>query len=130
MNRFRFVPNVFQIVSLASQEEEYDPDAEQVSYQLADGRTLILPRAEATRLNLLELQPGETFGLCRRWQDEREISSTLDIWLTPATEQARAQSEQPEPVEVVQPKPRRRKVVEMRPHERYGAKGLVLSSET
>ena len=117
MNRFRFVLNVPAILSLATAEEDYDPDAEQVSYSLSDGRTLVLPREEATRLNLFELKPGETFGICKRYQDEKMIASLTDIWLTPQTEQARAQTEQPipPPSKAPQPKARRRKVVEMQP---------------
>ena len=117
MNRFRFVPNVPAIVSLAQSEAEYDPDTAESSYQLSDGRTLILGTADATRLNLLDLQAGETFGLCRRWQDERNVSTNLDIWLTPATEQARAEQEKPAPIPEIPRKPiaRRRKVQEIVP---------------
>lgn len=117
MNRFRFVPNIPQVVSLASQEEDIDSDTLETSYPLSDGRTLLLGRSDATRLNLLDLRPGETFGLCRRFQDERMIATDLDIWLTPATEQARAAAEQQRQQPEISRKPvtRRRKVQEIAP---------------
>ena len=117
MNRFRFVPNVPQIVSLVQPEAEYDSNTGESSYQLSDGRALVLGTADATRLNLLDLQPGETFGIRKVYQDEKMVGTHLEMWLTPATEQARAQAEQLEPPapKPVQPKPRRRKVIEMRP---------------
>jgi hypothetical protein len=118
MNRFRFVPNIPQIVSLASPEGEYDSDAEQVSYHLEDGRTLVLTHHEAESLNLLDLKPGETFGLCKRWDGELASRAHIDIWLTPATEQTRAAAEPPKSLEPEPPpakrKPRTAKVAAIR----------------
>lgn len=115
MNRFRFVPNVPQIVSLQSPEGDYDADTEQVSYLLSDGRTLILYSLEATRLNLLDLKAGETFGICQRWDGVDGRTAHIDIWLTPQTEQARAAVEQIEDRPAVKlPKPRHPRVQQIR----------------
>jgi hypothetical protein len=120
MNRFRFVPNVPQIVSLQSPEGDYTADTDQVTYKLSDGRELILYNREATRLNLLDLKPAETFGICQRWDGIDGRTAHIDMWLTPQTEQARAEAERiaadsrTDPPAIQKPR-RTRKVHEMPP---------------
>ena len=98
--RVRFLLNEPQILALADPQGEYDPDQEQVEYPTADGRTLILETSAAARLNQLFLRPGESFGICRQWeQTKKGTIPRFDFWLTPASEQARAAEESgnPEP---------------------------------
>ncbi len=92
MNRFRFSPNVPAIVSLAQAEGDYDSQAGTVTYQLSDGREMVVNTEFATRINLLELQPGETFGVCKRVTEDRH-PAYFDVWLSPAAEQERAKQE-------------------------------------
>jgi hypothetical protein len=66
MNRFTFSPNVPQLIALADPQGDYNSDQEQVEYPLADGRILVLNTSEATRLNMLDLQIGETFWITKR----------------------------------------------------------------
>ena len=66
MNRFTFSPNVPQLIALADPQGDYNSDQEQVEYPLADGRILVLNTSEATRLNMLDLQIGETFLITKR----------------------------------------------------------------
>ena len=95
MNRFRFVPNVPAIVALKgpSVEGAYDVQSETVAYQLTDGRELVVSTDVATRINMLDLQPGESFGICKRWNGNRTELAHIDVWLTPKSEQERAQAE-------------------------------------
>ena len=87
--RVRFLLNEPQILALADPQGEYDPDQEQVEYPTADGRTLILETSAAARLNQLFLRPGESFGICRQWeQTKKGTIPRFDFWLTPASEQA------------------------------------------
>ena len=39
------------------------------------------------------LYPQESFGLCKRWTKEKRTIPYFDLWLSPATEQARAAEE-------------------------------------
>jgi hypothetical protein len=91
MNRLRFSPNVPQVIALQDPEGDYKPDAEQVEYLLSDGRMLTLNTSDATRLNLLDLQPGETFSICKRLTEGQ--LPYIEISLSTATEQARAAQE-------------------------------------
>jgi hypothetical protein len=92
MNRFRFTPNVPAIISLAQSEGAYDSEAGTVAYQLSDGREMVVNTEFATRINLLDLQPGESFGVCKRVTEDRH-PPYFDVWLSPATEQERAKQE-------------------------------------
>jgi hypothetical protein len=106
-NPIHFPPNVPQILSLS--DPAGVPNGFNVEYPTTDGRVLSLPRATAVRLNLLDLKPGETFGICHRTSDSipvrvRDVAE-WDLWLTPETEQKRAREEamQTERLETVDP---------------------------
>jgi hypothetical protein len=90
-----FTPNIPQ--TLALQDPSGVPQDFTVSYPTADGQVLRLPREAAVKLNELELQPGETFGICRRWSGRANEAMQWDIWLTPETEQGRAKAESAAP---------------------------------
>lgn len=91
MNRFTFAPNTPQLIALQDCEGDYDPAAEQVHYLTIDGRDLILNTSEATRLNMLDLQPGETLWITKRVMEGQ--LPYIEMTLSPATEQARAKQE-------------------------------------
>ena len=96
--KVRFVLNTPQILALEDPQGEYDPDEEQVSYPTTDGRTLVLETRAAARLNQLFLHPGETFGICRQWEETKKGGiPRFDFWLSPASEQARAAEEMANP---------------------------------
>jgi len=99
MNRFTFSPNVPQLIALADPQGDYNSDQEQVEYPLADGRILVLNTSEATRLNMLDLQIGETFWITKRVTPGQV--PYIEMTLSPATEKARAEQEaEPEPLPV------------------------------
>ena len=104
MNRFRFVPNVPAILSLAEPEDQYDSAAETVAYSLTDGREMVVSTQVATSINMLDLKAGDTFGICKRWDGTRASIPYFDVWATPATEQAKAREEtEPETPTAKQP---------------------------
>ena len=113
MNRFRFSPNVPAIISLAQAEGDYDSEAGTVACQLSDGREMVVNTEFATRINLLELQPGETFGVCKRVTEDRH-PPYFDVWLSPATEQERAKQEAEVVAEPPLPVPARKGATRMR----------------
>jgi hypothetical protein len=88
MNRLRFAPNVPQIIALQDPEGDYKPEQEEVEYLLTDGRILVLNVPDATRLNLMNLQTGETFSVCKRITEGQ--LPYIEIALSNATEKARA----------------------------------------
>jgi hypothetical protein len=81
---------------------------------LTDGRILVLNVPDATRLNLMNLQTGETFSVCKRITEGQ--LPYIEIALSNATEKARAAQEQEAPAPPVLRRNRRGgKVHEMRP---------------
>ena len=91
--KVQFVLNVPMQLALQDPSGQYDATYEEVSYPTVDGRELVLPVRAAERLNLLDLRPQESFGLCKRWTKEKGSIPYFDIWLSPASEQARAAAE-------------------------------------
>src|SRR3954452_24437854 len=61
----------------------------QTFYRCEDGRCMYLDLAVSQKLNILEVKPGETVGICKRGK------GVWDVWLSPATEQMRAAKEPP-----------------------------------
>ena len=91
MMKLSLPPNIPQLIALQDPEGDYNPAEEQVHYLTTDGRDLVLNTADATRLNLLDLQPGETL-----WITKRLIEGQLpyiELTLSPATEKERARQE-------------------------------------
>lgn len=90
----RFSPNIPQTLALQASEGELDDRYNRVHFTLVDGREMVLSSHVAAKLNGLELKPGETFGICKRWTGEQSEPVSWTVWLSPATEQARAKAEQ------------------------------------
>jgi len=57
---------------------------QQVYYSLADGRCMYLDLGVAQKLNVLEVQAGESINICKRG------GGIWDVWLSPDTERMRA----------------------------------------
>lgn len=127
MTKVLLPPNVPQTIALQDPEGDYKPDAAQVEYLTTCGRLLVLDKEAATRLNLMDMQPGETFTICKRVSGRRGELPYVDLALTAATERQRAQTEaeaamppeSPQPARAADPPPARRKraakVHEIRP---------------
>lgn len=94
--RVTFAPNVPQILALRNTEGELG-EYNEVTYQLTDGRPLIVSHDVAVKINLLELEPLQTFQMCKRWSGERKDPIYWDIALTAATEREKAQQEAEQP---------------------------------
>src|ERR1041384_1443464 len=87
-------------VQLALDRADAEPEGEfQWRYPLADGRDLVVSRDLAASINLLELQPGELFWICKRVKAGERL--VWDCWLDPATEKARARAERPDMAELL-----------------------------
>ena len=102
-----FAPNVPVTLSVLNPEGEFDFDTQLGRYQTADGRSFSLPRSAVVKLNTLDVQPSEEIGICQRVSGKRGEIPVWDVWLTPKTEQARAeqekaQDEAPQPLPPVQ----------------------------
>ena len=81
MNRVHFIPNVPQQLSLLTPNEQQAPDApDQWVYFLKDGRVLYATSELACQINILELAPGESFCVCKRWNGERRQAARWEAW--------------------------------------------------
>lgn len=91
-NRIRLLPNEPVTVALVDpfgdSSEGYDFALQLCEYRTTDGRTLVLPRDAAIRLNGLDPKPGESITLCRAKQGHH-----ISVCLTPASEKERAAEE-------------------------------------
>ena len=91
-----FPPNVPITLTLADPDpkaEKYDFDSQQGRFTTSDGRILVLPRVAVVKLNELGVQPGEEIGICKYASGKKGQIPTWAVWLTPKTEQARADAE-------------------------------------
>lgn len=94
-NNVSFAPNVPQQLAIKAEGVfETGRAGDQVRYELADGRTLVLAPDVAAKLNLMEIAPGETFFLCKYWNGERKQPVRWNVWLSPDSEMARAAVEE------------------------------------
>src|ERR1039458_9639821 len=90
-----FSPNVPQLLALKTEGVfETGRYGDQVRYDLVDGRTLLLAPDVAAKLNLMEIQAGETFFSCTYWNGERNQPARWNVWFSPASERARAAAEE------------------------------------
>lgn len=89
-----FQPNIPQELSFRS-EPVYLSTEDRVDYILTDGRMMRLSTTAAASINMLEIAPGETFSICKRWNGDRKQAPRWDIWLSIETEKARAAAEAP-----------------------------------
>lgn len=100
MKRVHFQPNV-PVSQIAFSGEPENLEFNEFRYELAEGREMLVPRDVAVSINMLEIQPGETFSLCKRWSGDPDQRPRWDVWLTAQTEQARAAAEkEPESIGV------------------------------
>ena len=97
--RVTFAPNIPQILALRNTEGELG-EYNEVTYQLTDGRPLIVSHDTAVRINMLELEPLQTFQICKRWSGERKDPVYWEVTLTAATEREKAQQEAEQPSEI------------------------------
>ena len=67
-----------------------------VIYQLQNGQTMYLDTEVAASVNLMEIQPGEKFFVCKYYVDPEMKHPAWNVWLAPETEKARAAREEPE----------------------------------
>jgi hypothetical protein len=83
-----------------------DPRSEQfgdyeITYTLTDGRLLKVSKQLAAKINELDLQPGETFKICKQMvfnEQRRRETPSWTVWLTPESEHARAKQEMQPPM--------------------------------
>ena len=90
-----FKPNEPQTLALVEPRSEQFGDYE-ITYTLTDGRLLKVSKQLAAKINELDLQPGETFGICKQTvfnEQRRRDTPSWAVWLTPESEKARAKQE-------------------------------------
>jgi hypothetical protein len=95
-----FETNVPQTLALQEPRSERFGDYE-ITYTLTDGRLLKVSKAVAAKINELDLQPGETFGMCKQMvfnEQRKRLTPSWTVWLTPETEKARAHQEMKPPM--------------------------------
>ena len=95
LNVVSFAPNIPQQLSLREVEGQLLTGrfADQVYFQLSDGRGMVLDSETAAKLNLLELRPGEAFSISKQWDGNPKHPAEFTVWLTPQAERARAAAE-------------------------------------
>ena len=97
-NQLKLEPNVPAQIALKFPEGRLVDSrfGQSVMFTLVDGRVLFLDSDVATSVNMLGVQPGERFFICKRWNGERKQPARWDVWLSPDAEKARAVEEAPE----------------------------------
>lgn len=92
-----FAPNVPQTVSLMFQEGRQLENGNWM-FTLQDQRVMFVAPEVKASLDALQLQPGEQFTICKRWNGEkgRRSITRWDVWLHNETEKSRAAAEAPE----------------------------------
>src|SRR5271157_950900 len=97
-DQIRFAPNVTQQLALADTsamlEEHHGWDM--WCYELTDGRMLVVSPEVASKINGLDLRPGEPFVIVKRWNGERRQKARWDVWRAGEAEQQRAVEEKSE----------------------------------
>jgi hypothetical protein len=90
MNILEFQTNTPQVLALAS-SQRYPLRNKGFFFEAQGDTWFFLDTAAAESFAALKLEPGETFGICRRTSGAAK--PYWDIWLTPETEQRRASKE-------------------------------------
>ena len=92
--RLIFAPNIPQNIALEFPEGK-QLGTGNVMFSLEGGKICFLAPDVALKIQQLGVKPGETFGICKRWNGAKGRGSITrwDLWLTPQTEQARAKGE-------------------------------------
>ncbi len=90
-----FAPNVPQQLSLRDAEGQLLTGrfSDQVYFQLSDGRGMVLDSEVAAKVNILGLQPGESFSICKQWDGNPRHPIEWSVWLAPQAEKSRAAAE-------------------------------------
>ena len=55
----------------------------EITYTLVDGRLLKVSKAVAAKINELDLQPGETFGMCKQMvfnEQRKRLTPSWTVW--------------------------------------------------
>lgn len=95
-----FEPNVPQTLALQEPTAEKFGEYE-ITYTLTDGRLLKVSKQLAAKINELDLQPGETFGICKQMvfnEQRKRTTPSWTVWLSPESEKTRAQHEMHPPM--------------------------------
>jgi len=95
-----FKPNEPQTLALQEPRSERFGDYE-ITYTLVDGRLLKVSKAVAAKINELDLQAGEAFGMCKQMvfnEQRKRLTPSWTVWLSPESEKARAQQEMKPPM--------------------------------
>ena len=95
-----FKPNEPQTLALQEPRAEHFGEYE-ITYTLVDGRLLKVSKIVAAKINELDLQPGETFGMCKQMvfnEQRKRLTPSWTVWLTPESEKARAQQDMKPPM--------------------------------
>ena len=95
-----FQTNEPQTLALQEPRAEQFGDYE-ITYTLVDGRLLKVSKAVAAKINELDLQPGETFGMCKQMvfnEQRKRLTPSWTVWLSPESEKARAKQETKPPM--------------------------------
>src|SRR6185436_13766544 len=87
----KFKPNVPVFLALTDPTGELD-QWNQVTYPTTCGRLLTVSCNTAVKINELDLQPGERFGICKDMESDRGPASWR-VWTSPETEKGRAAAE-------------------------------------
>ena len=77
-----FKPNEPQTLALQEPRAEAFGDYE-ITYTLVDGRLLKVSKAVAAKINELDLQPGETFGMCKQMvfnEQRKRLTPSWTVW--------------------------------------------------
>jgi hypothetical protein len=95
-----FKPNEPQTLAVQEPRAEHFGEYE-ITYTLVDGRLLKVSKIVAAKINELDLQPGETFGMCKQMvfnEQRRRLTPAWTVWLSPESEKARAEQEMKPPM--------------------------------
>ena len=95
-----FKTNEPQTLSLQEPRAEHFGEY-QITYTLTDGRLLKVSKLVAATINELDLQPGETFGMCKQMvfnEQRKRLTPSWTVWLSPESEKARAKQETKPPM--------------------------------
>lgn len=95
MEMVRLKPNVPQQLALAETDPQLDERdwGDFYIYHLTDGRFLSVNSEVAASINILDLDPGEPFCICKRWSGKRREKSYWDVWRAGEPERSRAKGE-------------------------------------
>src|SRR5579864_3682177 len=82
MQKVEFPPNTSIPISLKYREGKTVEGrfGDQMYYTLSDGRCMYLDLDVAAKINLLDVQKGETFMMAKRWSGRKGETPQWDVW--------------------------------------------------